>query len=159
MTTRIAIIMILGAIMAIVLGSCSSQKRCARFVRKNPDCFKSTTSTRVDTFIRELQAWDTVVNATTDTVKLPTPCGDITITRQPDGSTRIHQKPNVKEIRTTETKVIQLPAPCDCKALEAKIKELRKQTRTSSWKTNAKILIWILLAFVIGFLAAVFGRK
>lgn len=151
-------------ILIIVLGvmammSCNSQKRCSRFVRKNPDCFRSTTVTKTDTFFQELHSWDTMISLDIDTITVPSPCGDITVTRQPDGGTKIHQVPRIPVIRKETTKSVQLPCPCDCQLLDNRIKDLKKQVKASSRVRFQDVVLWSMVAFFFGLLIGKLWRS
>lgn len=111
------------------LFGCNTQKRCARFVAKHPDCFVEIHTVKTDTITREMIVWDTLINATTDTIKLPTPCGDLIITKEPGGKIKATQRPTVTEIHTATTSVTQLPSPCDCIGQARTIKELKAKAR------------------------------
>lgn len=140
-------------LMALAVISCNTQKRCARFVAKHPECFQDTTITRTDTITRELQKWDTLISASTDTILVPTPCGDIQITKDQNGNTRISQTPKIKEVRIETNRETKLPCPCDCQEQARKITQLKKQLKEKGNRGWAAPWWVPFVAFGIGIVA------
>jgi hypothetical protein len=137
----------------ILMASCSSQKRCSRFVTRHPDCFVSSETVVVDTLVQELQVWDTAISFIHDTSWIQSPCGEIMVIQDhASKKTKLSQRPLVPVIKETRSNVTQLPCPCDCdalkKSLNSKEKELKKLSRSRSWSVP---FYWLILAALAGY--------
>jgi hypothetical protein len=137
----------------ILMASCSSQKRCSRFVARHPDCFVSTDSITIDTIIQELEMWDTTISTIHDTSWIPSPCGEIMVITDPQSNRiKLSQRPLVPQIKETRSKHTQLPCPCDCEALKkaigSKEKELKKMSRSKSFSVP---VYWLIVAVLLGY--------
>ena len=132
------VLLILGLVLALI--GCDSQKRCARFVERNPDCFKDTQIVVRDTISVIYDQHDTSFILDLDTVYFKTPCGDVQIVDN-GGSINVSQKPIIDRYETKTIKTIHLPCPCNCDSLKAENKRLRKQLRKDkrrTWWNNIK---------------------
>lgn len=128
------------ALLIPLLIGCNSQKRCARFVARNPECFQSSSDTLRDTILQIAPRIDTLLQiAPGDTILIPGPCGEIKISRDSSGAFRVYQKPEIKTIRERIREKIQLPAPCDCAKLQKELRDLKRSPARSRWSW----LIWV----------------
>jgi hypothetical protein len=137
----------------IILG-CNSQKRCARFVKNHPNCFKDTFTIKTDTIAIFYDLHDTTFVLDMDTVFFQTPCGEVQIIDKGNKRIKVSQKPIIERYETIKERVIHLPAGCDCEALKAKIKELNK--KKLSWSRKFfQSLKYFLTGFFIGWLISI----
>lgn len=113
--------------LALLLSACSSSRRCARIVKRNPECFRGSIDTLRDTSTILLASRDTLIQVQRDTERFQTPCGEVQVIREPAGALRIKQEaPRIQLIQEKIQEKIQLPAPCDCEKLTSELKKAKR---------------------------------
>lgn len=142
----------------IVLVSCDTQKKCARFVSRHPECFRD--SIVRDTTLVQHEVHDTLLQFVHDTLPIyvKTPCGDVKITKTKEGKLRAKQKPFTKTVRDVVYR--NLPCSCNCDSLKSQNKRLRKELRKLKNRSyfhrltsNIRgVIIPILILLILGFI-------
>lgn len=132
----------------LALGACSSRQKCHRIYQRHPECFAAQRDTVRDTAEIILERLDTSFILDLDTIRIPGPCGEISITRDSSGRTRVQiPRAQAKVPRTTIRERLPAPAPCDCEKLTQALREERKKQRGTVWP-------WIALGAVLGWIVA-----